>query len=47
LNDGAAKDNFRNGIDEFAIMDGGLEIERHDVDKSKDEFTQPLCAIGG
>lgn len=28
-------------------MDGGLEIERHDVDKSKDEFTQPLCAIGG
>lgn len=47
LNDGAAKENFRENIDQFAINDVKLEIERHDVDKSDDEFTQPLCAIGG
>jgi hypothetical protein len=47
LNDGAAIENYRDGIDEFGINDVKLEIERSDVDKSKDEFTQPLCAIGG
>ena len=47
LNDGAAVENFRDNIDEFGIDRVNLEIIREDVDKSKDEYTQPLCAIGG
>ena len=47
LNDGASKENYRAAFDEFAIDYNKQNIERGDKNPSSDEFTQPLCAIGG
>ena len=46
LNDGASEQNYRLG-DDFVIDYEANSIERLDRNPGDDEFTQPLCTIGG
>ena len=46
LNDGASEQNYQLG-DEFVINYEAQSIKRLDRNSGEDEYTQPLCAIGG
>ena len=46
LNDGASGQNYQPG-DEFVINYEAQNIKRLDRNSGEDEYTQPLCAIGG
>ena len=46
LNDGASEQNWQPG-DEFIIDYEAQSMLRQDRNKGEDEYTQPLCAIGG